>query len=376
MAKKKSKRTSTRSGRKASAGSDPAPSAGTAGAAALTRDALLAMPKVEIHRHVEGAITPEFLLEMAGDPAVSLPAADVEGLRRAISMVDHTPDFKDFLRKFETLRTFWVSKEWIQKAVGDVIRAAAEENILYIELRYNPIHFATQMAFRIESVIEWVTEARDAAAGELNLQVELIATVNRDDQVQQNIPVIEAAVDGAGQHFVGLDIAGDETATSLARFAGVMRKARAAGLGITVHAGEAGPGSNVRDAIRLIGADRIGHGIRVMEDPDAVAAAIEAGAVFEVCPSSNLRTGVVESIEKHPIADMARAGLAVTVSTDDPVTAGTTLTDEYALLAGTLGLERQDFLELNLTALQGSFRPTEEREQLAQMFEEEFAAWA
>jgi adenosine deaminase len=340
----------------------------------FTRDDMQHMPKVDLHRHLEGSLSPEFFLELAKEFPITLPSSDVEELRTAITMIGQPPSFIDFLKKFETLRTFYVSQECIQRAAREAIRTAADDNVRYLELRYNPIHFATQMGFRHEQVIEWITEARNEAAGGFGLQVELIATVNRNDPVQESLPVIEAAVAGAGQHFVGIDIAGDENAGSLTRFAGVLRKARASSLGITIHAGEVGPAANIRDAIRLLGAHRIGHGIRVLDDPEVVELAKEAGTVFEVCPTSNFCSGAAESIEKHPIADMARAGLAVGLFADDPVMCGTTLTDEYLLVANGLGLEKTDFLELNLTALQGAFRPREERNNLAEMFEEEFTS--
>ncbi len=345
-----------------------------AGTATFDRDVILNMPKVELHRHLEGSLPPEFFLEMAKEFSIDLPAEDAEGLRRALTMVDQEPGFAAFLQKFEVLRTFYVDPEVIRRAAREAIRLASEDNIRYLELRYNPLHFATQMAYRIEDVVEWVTETRNEAASEFGLQVELIATVNRNDPVQESLPTIEAAIEGAGQYFAGIDIAGDENQGNLVRFAGVFRKARKAGLGITIHAGEVGPASNVRDAIRLLGADRIGHGIRVLEDPETVKTAKEAGVVFEVCPTSNLRTGAVKSMEEHPIGNMARAELAVALSTDDPAICGTTLTDEYMLVGNALGLEKGDFLELNLTALQGAFRPKNERAELASMFEDEFAS--
>jgi len=345
-----------------------------AGSGTFTREDMLAMPKVELHRHLEGSLSPEFFLELAKEFPLTLPSSDLEELRAAVTMQGQTPSFTGFLKRFETMRTLYVNQECIQRACREAIKGAAEDNIRYLELRYNPIHFATQMGFHHEQVIEWITEARDQAGAEFGLQVELVATVNRGDPVQESLPVIESAIAGAGQHFVGIDIAGDENFGSLARFAGVLRKARGASLGITIHAGEVGPAANVKEAIRLLGAHRIGHGIRVMEDPEVVKLAKEAGTFFEVCPTSNLSTGAVESMDKHPIGDMGRAELLVTLNTDDPVTCGTTLTDEYLLVANALSLEKEDFLELNLTALQASFRPREERDNLARMFEEEFTS--
>jgi adenosine deaminase len=344
------------------------------GTATFDREVIRNLPKVELHRHLEGSLPPEFFLAMAKECSIQLPDGGADGLARAITMVDQEPGFLPFLKKFETLRTFYVDPEIIKRAAREAIRIAAEDNIRYLELRYNPLHFATQMAFPVENVIEWITESRDEAAAEFAIQVELIATINRIDPVQESLPTIEAAIAGAGMHFAGLDIAGDENHGSLIRFAGVFRKARKAGLGITIHAGEVGPASNIRDAIRLLGADRIGHGIRVIEDPEVVKLAKEAGTVFEVCPTSNICTGAAKSLKEHPIAEMAGAELAVTLSSDDPVIFGTTLTDEYLLVGNALGLEKADFLELNLTALQGAFRPTDERAELAAMFEDEFAS--
>ncbi len=344
------------------------------GPPALDRETLRRMPKVELHRHLEGSLPPEFFLEISKEFPIELPASDVEGLRAAVTMIGAEPDFGDFLRKFDVLRTFYVAPEVIQRAAREVIRLASEDNIRYLELRYNPLHFATQMGYRIEQVVEWITQTRDEAVAEFGLQVELIATVNRGDAVQDSLPVIETAITGAGMQFVGLDIAGDENQGSIVRFAGVVRRARKAGLGVTVHAGEVGPASNVRDAIRLLGAGRIGHGIHILDDPEVVKLAKESGTVFEVCPSSNICTGAVKSISEHPIGDMGRSELAVTLNSDDPETFGTSLTGEYALLVDELGLDRQDFLELNLTALQGAFRPRAERAALAAMFEEEFTS--
>ncbi len=377
MAKKKSKGKSKDKPKDKAKGKSkdkPASNPKPKGTPALDRETLRRMPKVELHRHLEGSLPPEFFLEISKEFPIELPASDVEGLRAAVTMIDAEPDFGEFLRKFDVLRTFYVAPEVIQRAAREAIRLASEDNIRYLELRYNPLHFATQMGYHIEQVVEWITQTRDEAVTEFGLQVELIATVNRGDAVQDSLPVIETAIAGAGMQFVGLDIAGDENQGSIVRFAGVVRRARKAGLGVTVHAGEVGPASNVRDAIRLLGAGRIGHGIHTLDDPEVVKLAKESGTVFEVCPSSNIRTGAVKSISEHPIGDMGRSELAVTLNSDDPETFGTSLTGEYALLVDELGLDRQDFLELNLTALQGAFRPRAERAALAAMFEEEFAS--
>ncbi len=331
------------------------------------------MPKVELHRHLEGSVRIETILEVAKEIGHEWAEETLDSLRAKVTMQGQDPSFKDLLYRFDLLRGFYPCEEVVKRVVREAIEDAQKDGIIYLELRYNPAHFAQGHEFTIEDVAEWVTDARNEAVAEYNIQVELLATINRGKPVEESLPVIELATEGAGTKFIGIDVAGDETQGSVARFAGVLRKARRSGLGVTVHAGEAGPPKNVREAIQLLSADRIGHGIRVTEDPSVAGLARQQGIVFEVAPSSNLATGTVKSLKEHPMMTMGMMGLAVCINTDDPVTCGTTLTREYELCHSELGIEKEDFLNLNVTAIGGSFLPDEDKENLRGMFEEEFA---
>jgi len=288
-------------------------------------------------------------------------------------MQGQAPSFQNLLHRFDLLRGFYPGEDAIKRVVREAVEDAQRDGIIYMELRYNPAHFAEGREFAVEDIVEWVTDARNEAVAEYNMQVELLATINRGKPVEESLPIIELATEVAGTKFIGIDVAGDETKGTLARFAGVLRKARRSGLGVTVHAGEVGPPKNIREAIQLLAADRVGHGIRVTEDPSVAGLARQQGVVFEVCPSSNIATGAVRGIKEHPMMTMGMMGLAVCINTDDPVTYGTSLTREYELCHENLGLEKEDFLNLNVTAIGGSFLPDEEKENLRAMFEEEFA---
>jgi adenosine deaminase len=171
---------------------------------------------------------------------------------------------------------------------------------------------------------------------------------------------------------VGVDLAGNEADFSADPFKDLFEESRQEGLCITIHAGEWGGAENVRQAIEVLGADRIGHGIRVLEDPAVVALARERGTLFEVCVTSNHHSGVVDSISKHPIKNMIEAGLNVTINTDDPSISKINLSSEYQTVHNDLGIS-MDTLGMRVkAAAQGAFLPTELRKKLANAIEKEF----
>jgi adenosine deaminase len=167
---------------------------------------------------------------------------------------------------------------------------------------------------------------------------------------------------------VPLDLAGDETGYSAHRFAGVFQRARREGLNVTVHAGEAGAAENVREAIELLGAQRIGHGVRAIENSDVVHLIRERGVTLEVCPTSNLQTGVMRRIWQHPLPDLLALNLRVTINTDDPSVSDTTLTDEYVTAMLAMGVTLAQIKGAIMTAVEGSFQPPDERKRLAEWF--------
>jgi adenosine deaminase len=165
---------------------------------------------------------------------------------------------------------------------------------------------------------------------------------------------------GSAAGIAGLDLAGNEAEFSALPFAGLFREARESGLRLTVHAGEWGGAQNVREAIEALGAERIGHGVRVLEDPRVVDLARERGTVFDVCLTSNYQSGVVPALSAHPLARMINAGLKVTLNTDDPSISAITLSDEYRLALEDLGLPPAELAGCILTAARASFLPQAE----------------
>jgi adenosine deaminase len=320
-------------------------------------------PKVDLHRHLEGSLRLDTLLDIARQHGITLPLGpDLRSLVQMQSSDSLT--FSTFLSKFQLLRLFYRSPEVIRRVTREAVADAAEDGILHLELRFTPVALTRVQDFGLEAVMDWVIESAQQAARDYNISVALIASVNRNESVELADKVARLAVDRKDRGIVALDLAGNEANFSAAPFAGLFREVKAAGLKVDAHAGEWGGAANVREAIELLGVDRIAHGVRVLEDPNVVALARERQIPFEVCITSNYQSGVVASLTEHPLIKMIEAGLYVTINTDDPSISQITLSDEYRLAVENLGLSRSQLGDRVLAAAKVAFLPRAERQAL------------
>ncbi len=329
------------------------------------------LPKVELHRHLEGALRLETMLDAARQHGIDVPD-NAEALRARVQIGSDDPlTFQNFLSKFSTLRLFYRSPEIIDRITREAVEDAAAENIRYLELRFTPVALSRAERFPLHDVMDWVCASAAEAGRAFGVEVRLIASVNRHEDVALAEQVAWLAADYRDRGLVGLDLAGNEAEFSAEPFAPIFREARQAGLHITVHAGEWGGAENVRQAIELLEAERIGHGVRVLEDAAVTALARERGVVFEVCQTSNYQSGVFASPASHPLRRMADAGLRVTINTDDPAISAITLADEYQLAAEAQGFSRQELKSLLQTAAEAAFLPQRDRRALWQRLQKE-----
>jgi adenosine deaminase len=320
-------------------------------------------PKVDLHRHLEGSLRLETLLDVANIHGITLPVAP--DLSSRVQM--HSGDsltFSTFLSKFQMLRLFYRSPEVIARVTREAIADAAEDGVLHLEMRFTPVALARIQEFGLGEVMDWVIESAAQASRDLGITVGLIASVNRNESVALAEKVAGLAVERKGRGIVGLDLAGNEADFPAAPFAGLFRQVRQAGLHALAHAGEwAGP-ANVREAIELLEVERVAHGVRVMEDPVVVALARERQVPFEVCITSNYQSGVVASLAEHPLPKMLAAGLYVTINTDDPSISQITLSEEYRLAVESLGLNQLQLGERVLAAARAALLPPAQKQAL------------
>lgn len=332
------------------------------------RETLQALPKIDLHRHLEGSLRLTTLVEIAREHGLNLPAGDVESLRPLVQVTENDRDFRDFLAKFDVLRRFYLTPEGVSRLAYEVVADAAADNVKYLELRFTPMALAKAQNFALEDVADWVIEAVNRAQADHGIQVRLIASFNRHEPVDVGRRVTQIAVDRLDKGIAGLDLAGDEVNFGSGPFAPLFAEAHQAGLGITVHAGEWTGPETVREAIEQMSAMRIGHGVRVVEDSSVVQLALERGATFEVCVTSNVQSGVVRRLEDHPLRDLFSLNLRTTINTDDPSVCDVTLTHEYLVAAKTLGFEVGDIKRTILTAAESAFLPPPEQAALVARF--------
>ena len=328
-------------------------------------------PKVELHRHLEGTLRLTTMREVAGEHGISIPD-DVLRLSNLVQMQEEESfSARAFLSKFDTLRLFYRSPEIIHRITREAIEDAARDNVRYMELRFTPAALSRAERFPLHDVIDWVLASARQAAHEFGITVRLLASVNRHESAELGEQVAWLAAERQDQGLVGLDLAGNEAEFKAEPFYGIFREARQAGLRISVHAGEWGPAANVREAIEKLGAERIGHGVRVLDDPAVADLARERGTVFEVCVTSNYQSGVVRRLEDHPLARMLERGLNVTINADDPSVSRITLSHEYHVVCRELRVPEQALKRMILASARAAFLPEPERTTLARDMEKE-----
>ncbi len=332
------------------------------------RARLQALPKIDLHRHLEGSLRLESLVEIASQNGLGLQARDIEELRPLVQMTENDHDYHDFLAKFYILRRFYQSPEAVSRLAYEVVADAAADNVKYLELRFTPMALAKAQNFPLEDVADWVIEAVNRAQADYDIQVRLIASFNRHEPMEIGRRVTRIAADRRGKGIAGLDLAGDEVNFGTAEYAPLFADARAAGLGITIHAGEWNGPEVVRVAIEELGASRIGHGVRIVEDAGVVQLALEREATFEVCVTSNVQSGAVRRLADHPLRDLYSLCLRTTINTDDPSISDVTLTDEYQIAVEALGFQFEDIKQTILTAAESAFLPPAEKAGLVARF--------
>ena len=334
------------------------------------RQTMQALPKIELHRHLEGAIRLSTLVEVAQEYGIEMPEYDIELLRPFVQMMPSEPhNSQHFLAKFATIRQFFLSEVVIRRITREVVVDSAADNIKYLELRFTPRALSNIMNCPYESVLEWVCTEAASAAAEHQIQVRLIVSCNRHESYAIAERTLDAVLAYRNPSIVAFDLAGNERDFSAEPFQPLFVKAKESGLGVTIHAGEWGSSDNIRLAVTQLLADRIGHGVRASEDLNLCDWLIQQGVALEVCPTSNVHSGAVAQWSEHPIGRLYRHGVLTTLNTDDPLVSDITLTDEFVSAVENLSFTLEDIKRHILNAANAAFLPLDERKGLVTQFE-------
>ncbi len=326
-----------------------------------------AIPKIELHVHLEGSIQPETLLTLAQRHQVDLPAADVTGLRDWYTFTD----FDHFIEIYFIICNCIRTPADVELIAREFLAGQAAQNIRYSEVTYTGYIQSERMPYKdqlaaINRAIAW-------AETELGVSMGIVLDIPRNISPAEGLRVADWAIAGFGEGIIAFGLGGPEVGNPPEKFKAAFDKTRAAGLPSVPHAGETVGPESVWGALRVLHADRIGHGVRCLEDPALVEILRARQIPLEVSPTSNVCLKVVPDLASHPLPRLLDAGLYVTLNSDDPPMFNTTLTQEYLTTAKTFHFDVAMMERFVLNALNASLLPAENKQKMRQHFLVDFA---
>ena len=326
------------------------------------------LPKVELHVHLEGSIRPATLLQLAQRNGVRLPAQDEEGLRDFYRF----RDFAHFIEVYVAITGCLRTPDDYRLIAYEFGSDCARQHIRYAEVTFTITTNIKYNGLRWQVILEGLNAGRAQARAEFGVDWGWVFDISRDDPGTQD-RVIEIALAARDEGVVALGLGGSEAEFPSELFERTFARARQASLPRVPHAGEhAGP-EDVWEALRLLYADRLGHGVRCVEDAALVEYLRERQVPLEVCPTSNVCLGVYPDYAMHPLRRLWDAGLLVTVNSDDPALFGTDLSHEYEVLVDHFGFSADELEQVSLNGLHASFLPEPDKTQLETEFLTQFA---
>ena len=312
---------------------------------------LAAMPKAELHIHIEGSLEPELIFALAKRNQVALAYPNVEALRAAYAFTD----LQSFLDLYYAGASVLLTEDDFHDLAWAYLQRAAADQVRCAEIFFDPqTHTARGVAFA--TVIAGLTRAVERARNELGMTVALILCFLRHLSEDDAFATLEEALPFRN-HFIGVGLDSSERGHPPEKFARVFKRCKALGLHLVAHAGEEGPPEYIRSALDVLGAERIDHGVRCLEDPALVARLVREQVPLTVCPLSNLKLCVVSSMQQHMLGRLLAAGLMATVNSDDPAYFGGYLNANFSATFGALGLNAAQAYRLARNSFEASFAP-------------------
>ena len=312
-------------------------------------DFIRGMPKVELHLHIEGSLEPELLFDLGERNNVPLRFNSIEEVRAAYDFTD-LQSFLDIY--YEGASVLLNERDFYDMTWAYLLRAHAD-NVRHTEIFFDP-QTHTDRGVPFETVVDGIHQALMAAEAELGMSTRLIMCFLRHLSADAAMATLEQALPFKDRIVaVGLD--SSERGHPPSKFTDVFDKARAEGFLTVAHAGEEGPPAYIREALDLLGVKRIDHGVRCVEDPDLVARLRTEAMPLTVCPLSNVRLRVFDTMADHNLGDLLELGLAATVNSDDPAYFGGYMTDNFLAVHRALGLSREQYVTLTENAIAASF---------------------
>lgn len=334
-----------------------------------SREEIFDLPKIELHVHLEGSIRPETVLALAQSNGVELPAKSLPELQEFFKF----RDFPHFVDVYVAVSKCIRKPEDLRRIAYDFAIGQADQNVLYTEVHYTALTIEKLSGIPWDEQRDAISEGLRAAQEETGTETRLILDIVRGVPVADAERKLEWVLDGHKRGLVAaFGLSGKEGESPVQTYAELYAEAKRQGVPVTAHAGETKGPESIREALEFTGADRIGHGVRCVEDVKLTRELAEKRIPLEVCPTSNVALGVFSSLEKHTLPYLLDAGLLVTINSDDPPMFGTTLTDELYRVSQQFGLDRDALYSLTLNAANVAFVSDERREELRAILRENY----
>ncbi|QPR27209.1 adenosine deaminase [Edwardsiella hoshinae] len=320
-------------------------------------------PLTDLHRHLDGNIRPQTILDLGQQYQLALPADELEALRPHVQIGNNAPDLVTFLQKLDWGVAVLASLDACRRIAYENVEDLQRAGIDYAELRFSPYYMARRHHLPLQGVVEAVIDGVNAGVRDFGIPVRLIGILSRtfgQEACQQELAALLACRD----QICALDLAGDELGFPGALFLPHFNQARDAGWHITVHAGEAAGADSIWQAIRELGAERIGHGVNAIHDAHLMDYLAEHAIGIESCLTSNLQTSTVSALDQHPLKRFLAHGCLANINTDDPAVEGIELRHEYQVAAPAAGLSREQIRQAQYNGLSMAFLSQAEKQAL------------
>lgn len=321
------------------------------------------LPLTDLHRHLDGNIRTKTILELGQQFNVKLPADNIEQLTPHVQIVEAEPSLVAFLSKLDWGVAVLGDLDACRRVAYENVEDALNAQIDYAELRFSPYYMAMKHNLPLAGVVEAVVDGVRAGVRDFGIQANLIGIMSRTfgtEACQQELNAILTQKD----NIVAVDLAGDELGQPGDRFISHFKQVRDAGLKVTVHAGEAAGAESMWQAIKELGAERIGHGVKAIHDPRLMDYLVEKRIGIESCLTSNFQTSTVDSLSLHPIKQFLEHGVLACLNTDDPAVEGIELPYEYEVAAPQAGLSQVQIRQAQINGLELAFLTEEDKSAL------------
>jgi adenosine deaminase len=323
------------------------------------------LPVTDLHRHLDGNIRPQTILDLAPKFGIKLPADDLEGLRPHVQIVENEPSLVAFLQKLDWGVAALGDLDAVYRVAYENVEDALQAKIDYTELRFSPYYMAMKHNLPVQGVVEAVIDGVAAGSRDFGVKTNLIGIMSRTFGVEACTQELDALL-ACKESLIAIDLAGDEIGQPGEQFVEHFKRVRDAYLNVTVHAGEAAGAASMWQAIQDLGATRIGHGVKAFEDDSLVDYLAKHRIGIESCLTSNIQTSTVESLASHPIKRFLERGVLATLNTDDPAVEGIDLPYEYQVAAPQI-LTQQQIEQAQRNGLEIAFLSDGDKKALQEM---------